>query len=291
MERGCQSSGGRCRRHRVRDVFVAIGFAVFVSLALRMISEQQWFVSVTSGAAAGMLCLLGAIGLCRTSGPQDLDRLSLACVLLDEQRQLLWANHAACAWLHLHCDHCLGRHWTTLFAADNTTADWPEEGVCWADPRADGVRLAVRYQLVPLNGALSARPDAKYLLLLSAADHLLADLREQTESRQLQTAASLASQIAHEIRNPVTAISCSAQLLGRLSERARTGDSTCRQLLIEEQDALCRAIADEALRLDAIVARYLSFVDLSESSLRALMDIPDEGARTSDEPTPPPSNG
>lgn len=275
----------------MRDVFVAVGFAVFVGLALRMISEQQWFVSVTSGAAAGMLCLLGTVGLSRTSGSEDLDRLPLACVLLDEQRQFLWANHATCAWLHLHRDHWLGRHWTTLLTADNATADWPEVGVRWDIPRSDGARLAVRYQLVPLNGALSVRPDAKYLLILCDAAHLLADLREQTESRQLQAAASLASQIAHEVRNPVAAISCSAQLLGRLSERARLGDSTCRQLLIEEQEVLCRAIAEEAIRLDAIVARYLSFVDLSESSLRTLMEIPDEGARRTNESPPPPSSG
>jgi len=107
----------------------------------------------------------------------------------------------------------------------------------------------------------------------------LHELREEMEVSQMRAVACLASQIAHDVRNPVAAISGSAQLLSRLSDRAQSGDSQCSKLLADEQNALCRAIIEESNRLDAVIARFQSFAELSETNLRTVLSVPDERIR------------
>lgn len=266
--------------HSLYWAFVfAIGLAVLVSAALRFVASQAWSVAACSGAFVGVVYLLGALQFRCGAGYAGLERLPLACGLLDENRRLCWINDPVREMFAIADDSWRGQPWELLLSADKAAAEeiaaWPDEGVRWGVTRPDGVALTVQYQIVPLNDGVVADGEAKFLLLLRDADRLLAGLRDETEASRLRTAACLASQIAHEVRNPVAAISGSAQLLGMLSDKARNGDPRSQALLIHEQDALCRSIVEESNRLDAIIARFLSFSDLSESSLRTIMDMPD----------------
>ncbi len=98
-------------------------------------------------------------------------------------------------------------------------------------------------------------------------------MQEESDSARIRTAACLATQIAHEVLNPVAAISGSAQLLGHLTRKARHGDLRSIELLDRERDALCRSIVEESARLDGIVSRFLSFASLSEENVRQAMQF------------------
>ncbi len=108
-----------------------------------------------------------------------------------------------------------------------------------------------------------------------AAGEELTHLREKMEEGKMRAVACLASQIAHDVRNPVAAISGSAQLLSRLNEKALNGDLACSKLLADEQSALCRAIIEESSRLDAVISRFQSFAELSDSNLRTVLSVSD----------------
>lgn len=205
-------------------------------------------------------------------GTANLEKLPLACGLLDEVQRLCWINSRARDLLQLDADSWCDRPWKSLLAAAPDDEDWPDEGVRWNVLKHNGATLNLRYQIAPLAEEMADCPRAKFVLLLSDAEQLLSSMNEQVASSLLRIAARFVSHMAHEVRNPVAAISGSAQLLAKLIEKSRAGDSCCRQLLAEEQEALCRSITEESNRLATTLARFLLFADDSGASLRDLLE-------------------
>jgi two-component system sensor histidine kinase PilS (NtrC family) len=78
-------------------------------------------------------------------------------------------------------------------------------------------------------------------------------LREQAQQMKLAALGRLTANIAHEIRNPLSAISHAAELLG---EEERTGEAGGRDPG-GDQRRLTRIIRDNALRLDRLVSDVL----------------------------------
>ena len=193
---------------------------------------------------------------------------------LDAEGAVCRMSPAAEVLLGVRAAELTGARWTDVLGISP-----PDEnvvsGVRAGYARADGHTCNLHYLVLP-GSAVMVDPPAAKVVWLSDISADLAALQESAEHARLRTAACFASQIAHEVRNPVAAISGSAQLLRLLADKARSGDRRSVELLQSEQDALCRSIATESERLDQIIARFLSFADISEDNLRFLMELPED---------------
>ncbi len=265
-----------------RRVFIYAGLLfALTSVVAWVLFQQSAALSFAIAGVAGGVFLLGAVAAQRGASDEStvilrqLDRLPLAYVMLDEARRVIGLNERARQLLGLAAGDWSGCAWQTLLGGWTPavrTDEMSEVGARWGVIRPDGSAAEIRYELAPLRVGRRTL----HLLLLQDAGEIMSAFREESESACIRTAACLATQIAHEVRNPVAAISGSAQLLGILSEKARQGDARSMRLLMSEQDALCRSIVQESNRLDEIIARFLSFSDLSENSLRTVMELPEK---------------
>ncbi len=93
------------------------------------------------------------------------------------------------------------------------------------------------------------------------------------EMARWRTAASMASDMAHDVRNPVAAISGCAQVLDHMEKRSVRGDTRSMKTMMEERERLYRCIVDESARLDRIIEKYVSHAEFSEEKLRQLMRL------------------
>jgi nitrogen-specific signal transduction histidine kinase len=218
-------------------------------------------------AAAGGSFLLGAISLRRAKDEASaafalLDRLPLACVAMDEKHRVAALNERARRLLSFGNGDCSDRFW------QNFAAYWtPDSLYCerWTSVRLGGAFPDILCRSIPIQ----LGRHKMQLLLLQESSEILAALRKESESARDRTATELVSQIAHEVRNPVAAISGCAQLLRKLLDESIKGDERCSRLLTAEQDALCQSIVNESCRLEEIVERFVSVVELSQGgSLR-----------------------
>lgn len=251
--------------------FIAGAFSIFVVFNMPVVAAVS-----LAGAVCGILFLGASLAGRERSDDQPvlsfMDRNRFAYVLLDENRRVIKMNDSARRLLGLADAEWKGCHWQTLLGrsgADPIPGDWPDEGIRFKGNGPNCMSHGLYYQLVPIH--VGAR--SNFLLLLRDVGNIISDLQEKSDSSSLRTAACLATQIAHEVRNPIAAISGSAQLLGILNEKARRGDARSVKLLADEQNALCQSIVKESSRLDIILARFLSFSDLSEENLRAIMEV------------------
>jgi two-component system sensor histidine kinase PilS (NtrC family) len=119
--------------------------------------------------------------------------------------------------------------WLSSWRRDPTTAV--------TDMRSPVTAAPIRLRYVPIENA----PKAGTLVFLEDIGE------EQAEARQIKLAAlgRLTANIAHEIRNPLSAISHAAELLGEEGERT------------EIEQRMLRIIRDNAVRLDRMVQEVL----------------------------------
>lgn len=273
-------SSARPFAHLSARMFVLAGALALMVVAIAVLAFKQPIPAALAlaGITGAVFCLgAGLVGREIADDARVVDfmnRMEFAYVMLDENRRVSGMNDRARQLLGLADAEWQGCRWQTLLggsASDAFSGALPEKGVRWSAVRPDCTAIGIHYQLV----SIRVGDRVRYMLLLQDVGDLINNLREESESARIRTAACLATQIAHEVRNPVAAISGSAQLLGILNEKARQGDERIVQLLASEQDALCRSIVEESNRLEAIIGRFLSFSDLSEDSLRAVMELPE----------------
>lgn len=88
-----------------------------------------------------------------------------------------------------------------------------------------------------------------------------------------RSAAAMASQMAHEVRNPVAAISGCAQVLDHMEKRSAQGDLRSAQMLVDERARLHQCIVDESARLDRIIEKFLNHAEFTEEKLARLMEL------------------
>lgn len=197
-----------------------------------------------------------------------------AWMALNSVGEILQMSPAAETLLGVRMADVEGKRWADVLGV-LAPAELVRSGVRTGYCRADGHRCNLHYLVLPAS-SMEVDASASRVVWISDISQDLAALQESAEHARLRTAACFASQIAHEVRNPVAAISGSAQLLRLLAEKARGGDARSVELLQAEQDALCQSIAAESERLDQIIARFLSFADISEDNLRLLMELPED---------------
>ncbi|HMP77312.1 MAG TPA: histidine kinase dimerization/phospho-acceptor domain-containing protein [Kiritimatiellia bacterium] len=263
----------------------AIALALVCAAAVSRVFPEARLTSVLLGGSIGFSFLLGAIlsqkrgavGPGR-SAEDELAAAPVACALLDGERRVLWLNPVARRLLRIEGPAAVGRRWDEVLRGQVRSMPGKKtiaEGVRLGESAPDGSMPTLHYQVLPVSMVLENGAQSRFLLMMRDVSHLMTDLRDASECERLRAAACMATQIAHEVRNPVAAISGSAQLLGLLNDKARRGDKRSVELLVQEQDVLCRSIVEESQRLDQIIAHFLSFSDLSEESLRTVLEYPE----------------
>ncbi len=139
-------------------------------------------------------------------------------------------------------------------------------------------------------GLLEESQDADFTVVtITDISRLLEMQRRIQDTERLRTAASMATQIAHEVRNPVAAISGSAQVLDKLEKSSKAGDTVSDALLGTERTRLYDCIVSESTRLDEIIAKFLAFTDYSDEKLQTLLRLAEEAQPPSAKRPPVPA--
>lgn len=152
-------------------------------------------------------------------------QMAIGLILVDEQRRLRLCNHAARHMLDLDDDPS-GQ---PLAAAAPTLSRALETWLVSPGPSSDPVNIGQR-ALLPRFNHLGRGPSAPVLIFLEDARRL----SEQAQQMKLAALGRLTASIAHEIRNPLSAISHAGQLL---DESGRIGEDERRLLAIQHRHA------------------------------------------------------
>lgn len=146
--------------------------------------------------------------------------------------------------------------------------------------RLDGTLFPVTFELATVTLPADALTPRRRYSLIEVVIMTFSDISPVLEMQQklkdaerMKEAALLAIEIAHEIRNPLAAISGSAQLLQALEERAAGGDRLSRELLDHERVEAFKRIVAESDRLDKVLAHFIDATEASPSSFSKLQDF------------------
>lgn len=210
--------------------------------------------------------------------------LPAGLMLLDSDDRIVLANDRASNLFGLH-ERVLKHHRLVDLLAPETTGERPWGG---ADQSSTALRFRrldgslfpafVETGRVSLGGdQFGGEGDADFTVVtLTDISRLLEMQRRIQEKERLRTVASMATHIAHEVRNPVAAISGSAQVLDKLEKGSKAGDTVSDALLGTEREKLYDCIVSESSRLDEIIAKFISCTEFSEEKLQMLLRMTEE---------------
>ena len=162
-----------------------------------------------------------------------IERMQSGVAVVDSERRLRTLNAAAREWLDARAGDELPA------ALRRALDDWQANEARAPEPlllQADADPLIVRFT------RLSGGRESPVLLLLEPARAV----QEQAQQMKLAALGRLSASIAHEIRNPLSAISHAGQLLAESSQRSA------------EDQKLLEVVQRQSVRLDKIVKDVLS---------------------------------
>lgn len=207
-------------------------------------------------------------------------RLPAGLVLVDGGGRMVMVNERAAAMLGRREDELLDRPLSSIYSpatAAGTRAGSPEAPPAHRMRRADGSTFPVHVDMADIRiSDADAQADASVTWRVFAFNDISGVLEMQQhvqDAERLRTAASMATQIAHEVRNPVAAISGSAQVLQQLERRSRAGDARSGEILGSERARLYDCIVEESNRLDEIIAKFLSYTEFSDDKLQLVLHL------------------
>ena len=204
-----------------------------------------------------------------------------AFLFVDDEGTIALANAKACQFLgHSTAKELLGRRVQTILDPDGPE-QLPEPGSlserCFL--RADGSKvqcsvevLSVRWPsaLTPPTGAAMRDGIVRLVWIHSPSGVFSGKVRPPSS-------ADVAAEIAHEIRNPVAAISGCVQVLLDLERRAMLGDARSARLLQSDRTALFESIVTESARLDRILEKFIDYAEFSAARLAVVLNWDDHG--------------
>lgn len=141
--------------------------------------------------------------------------------------------------------------------------------------RADGTAFPVSYETSQL--ALPGEavpglggPESVQVTILVFSDiSRLVDMQEKVElSERVRSAVETAARIAHEIRNPLAAVSGAVQLLQQVDEKiAAAGEGGGAKALREERRRIFGVVVTEAARLDRTIEQFVNYAEFSPEAI------------------------
>ena len=255
--------------------------AMFIGIAFMASLLQRPEAAIPVGCLGLPLLVLGWRGWGRVERREDhvahvkasasllLNKLPAGMLLLDAHDNVLFANEQARRLFGLNLKTWSGQ---TLDSLTDAKAHETDAGLgCLRRfRRGDGRLLYAHVSEAPVEVPGQAEDGSLRILVVSDVTALVELQRQIQQSERLRTAATMASQFAHEVRNPVAAISGSAQVLEKLQHLGRPGDDAS-AISEQERSLLYQCIVHESDRLDGIIAKFLSVADFSDERLAQML--------------------
>ena len=228
---------------------------------------------------------------------QIFDDISTGIITIDEANTITSYNSAAEKITGFPTDEIIGRSFDTFFASIVLTET--KKGRQVADlRRKDGVMIRVGYSFAHLNlpaDTLRDKPVCSNCMVITMQDISQVEKMEQQvrDAEKMAAIGELSAAIAHDFRNPLAAISGSAQLLTMdLADQSKP-DSTTQSLtdiILRESNRMAKTITDflQFARPTAITPEWFALGRLVRETVNQLirensrcqqcnivMDIPD----------------
>jgi len=203
-------------------------------------------------------------------------------MLLDSKGVILTVNDRACALLDKTKEELVGKPVDSLVAEGSMKATKEgdeKESPCYLQ-KPDGTRFPVSVEMSKLEMPAEIIPGLHgrkglmevCITVFSDISRIMA-MREQIErAERVKTAVDLAAEIAHEIRNPLAAVSGAAQQLDQLEKKALLGDKASAEVLLEERRRIYEIIVTESARLDRTIERFIDYTEYSPEAIEVRLD-------------------
>lgn len=198
-------------------------------------------------------------------------KLPASIVLLGAGDRIVFANERARALFGRSEDTWSGQSLSLLTDAKANETD-AGLGPVRRFRRGDGTLLYAHVSEAPMYTPESGAGEELRILVVSDVTALVELQHKLQQSERLHAVATMVGQFAHEVRNPVAAISGSAQVLERLQREAGMAGSH-HGISEEERILLYQCIVHESDRLDGIISKFLSVADFSDEQLDQLLHV------------------
>jgi two-component system sensor histidine kinase PilS (NtrC family) len=182
---------------------------------------------------------------------QIFDNITTGIITVDINGTITSANNATVAITGLQMQEMIGRQFFHLFPLIDLTNPSPRNACDFERSDKQKIRLGYAHAALehPLQSNESASPDDEITTIITLKD--ISEIeRLEAQMRQAEKLAAIgmmSAGIAHDFRNPLTAISGSAQIL---AQEYSSGDSSQLQnyqltkIILRESDRLINTIAD-----------------------------------------------
>ncbi|NCC53094.1 MAG: PAS domain-containing protein [Spartobacteria bacterium] len=200
-------------------------------------------------------------------------------VLLDASGKIRMVNDRACELLEQPEETLLGHPLSVLVLDECSLEISPGAGnakPCYFR-RANGSAFPASYEIstVELPGEILG--DGRRAGMITCSLMVFSDIARMVEmqeeakaSGRMRAAANMAAEIAHQIRNPLAAVSGAVQLLNKLEMNVANGVEGSKALLDKERAGLCEQVIRESSRLDRIIEDFIDYAEGSPDALSRL---------------------
>ncbi len=215
------------------------------------------------------------------------DNIATGIITTDDRNIITSANNAARSITGYRLESLVGRNLMELFPDLERSDPATRKAMDFAKP--DGSKIRIGYSLTslntdnyPINTGTGARgpEDSKLVTLqdISEIEKLESKIRQ---GEKMAAIGMMSAGIAHDFRNPLTAISGSAQILAEEFTLVETGNSEenleLAQIILRESNRLIITIADflKFARPDRAERKWFSLVDCINEVLQVCRADPD----------------
>ena len=196
-------------------------------------------------------------------------------MLLDGDGHILMVNERACRLLGQSESRLLKTPLHGLVGMGSIVPGESQEqsGAACYLRRPDGSMFPIGFEMAAVSLPMEAVPGLSrhghlngFIMVFSDISRVL-EMKEQIKrAERVRAAVELAAEIAHEIRNPLTAISGAAQLLQHRDEQHAGRPDV--EVHVKEREEALGIIVEQAGRVDRIMERFIDFTEYSPEALK-----------------------
>lgn len=209
-----------------------------------------------------------------------LDNVAVPLMAVYEDGQIMLANPAAANMMQCDSQNIKGRQFADFFPTEPPALENAEDAdKLWKMQRADGSLISVTFQATKGNfpaaviGSLADQPRGVDLYVVALRDmtEMLQDENRKRLSERQRTAVDMITEMAHVVRNPLTAIRGAGELL---DASINTIFQQARQLTEDDWQtvrSMCEVIFEQTRELDDKVEYFMKCADEDTNELLKLV--------------------